>query len=156
MKSLNKLYLIFFLPALFVGCDVLKVKNEDVLVAKSVAVSSDVQVITDSMKSVSKDDAKLMYMQFGGLVEYMTHTKNVTTTKELVQLIAEFQTDYGYTREKYTEYTDAVEAFLMKQGYKQPKTIVDVASEENQVARSKVIADIKVIADAAKLVMEKK
>ena len=134
------------------GCD-LKVSNNNAV--KAVPASPEATVIADSMTDVSKEDAVIIYKQFAGLTSYLGSTKKISSTSELVAVIGRFQSDYGYTREKYRKFTDAVEVFLVKQGYKTPKSIVENSNGDKEVSRSKVIEDMKVIADGSKIAVER-
>lgn len=146
-------YLFLILPLLFCGCDQIKFTGSAVV---QVEYSEDAKLIASSMSSVSKEDAEVMCMQFSGLAAYLLHTKKITKTSDLVKLITSFQEDYGWTREKYKTYTDAVETFLKKQGYETPKSIVDnVTDNTKEVSFTQVINDMTTLGDAAKLTLEK-
>lgn len=123
----------------------------------SAELSTQAKVVSESMSDVSKDDCEIMFKQFTGLAEYLTHSgKNITTTPQVFELIKKFQTDYGWSREKYTKYTDAVEKYLTDKNYKLPKKLVDSVSDDKvEILRSQVILDIKELGTAAKLALEK-
>jgi hypothetical protein len=130
--------------------------KNDARVVGVASVDSSVQTIVDSMKDVSKEDAETCYKVFSGLALYLEQTKKVQTTLEAFTLVQTLQTDFGYTREKYKPYTDAVEKFLIDKGYKKVKKITDASASETEVVRSTIVADIRVIAEAAKVVMNGK
>lgn len=115
------------------------------------SVSPDVQSISQSMSKMDKRDIEIVYKQFSGLAQYLEYTsaKKVDSTPKLFKVINDFQNDYGYTKGKYVEYTDSVEKFLLKNEYKLPKKI-------DSTNLNKVITDMKVLADAAKLAMKDK
>lgn len=121
--------------------------NNPVVVRDSV----DVQTISQSMSKMEKRDIEIAYKQFSGLAQYLEYTsaKKVDSTLKLFKVINDFQNDYGYEKGKYTEYTDSVEQFLLKNEYKVPKKI-------DSTNLKKVITDMKVLADAAKLAMKDK
>ena len=149
---LNRLnpYIIFFL-LIICGCD-------KVSITKPVELTKEVKEISSAMQHVDSDKCALMYKQFAGLSEYMKHSgKKVDTTPKVFKLIDGFQTDYSYTREGNKEYTDAVETFLKSRGYLKPKKVVDsVIDTEKEVARDTVVADMKMLAEAAKVALENK
>lgn len=153
---IHKLLLsILIITSLCSGCDSIKIKQDTQQVVAITSYSEDAKTIADSMKNISKDDAELMYMQFSGLAQYMSHTKKIKTTAELNKIFGSFQQDYGYSREKYKAYSDAVEAFFLKNGYQETKNIVDnVADSTKEISRSQVIEDMKILGDAAKLALE--
>jgi len=144
---------------LLMGCNVKPSEhnNKQPAVVKAVKkVDKDVQSIVDAMNDVSKSDTELMYMQFGGLALYLQNTDKITTVKELNQIFARFQTDYGYKREKYKDYSDAVQGFFEGRGYKKFETITSGKTRGSAISRDQVISDLQVLADAAKASLEKK
>ncbi len=150
----NFLFTITVLSA-FAGCDGIKFKDGTQTVAP---VSADVKMIADSMEKVPVDTCKLMYKQFAGLVNYMEFAGGrITNTGQLEKVLVEFQTEYSYTREQYTDYSDAVDLFLKKRSYEDIKTIVtNVTDESKEKARTDVINDYRILAEGAKLAMERK
>lgn len=151
MKLINSL--IVAIPLVFVGCDFVKVKDPVAAVEK-VEYSQEAKEVAESMKDMSDEHKKLMYMQFGGLSEYLSKTNKIEKTADLLKVIQSFQTDYGYTKGQYSSYTDAVEKFLTNKGYKTPKSIVQNPTSDKEISRSQVIKDIRELGDAAKLAME--
>ena len=123
---------------------------------KVVVDDSAVKLIADSMKDVSKEDAIVMRKLFVGIEQYLPVGKKLDTTLKVFTLIKTVQEDYGYSKGKYVVYTDAVEKYLKDKGYAKPKKIVDGDPKENEVARSVVVADLKVLADAARSHLESK
>lgn len=141
--------------------------QSNVIVVKDTINDSD--VIFNSMKDVDEATCILAYKQFNGLADYLQATKKIDSVLKLMKVIEDFQKDYGYTREKYVAYTDAVEAFLKKGGYGYPMKIVDSPDSSHvividnkgttvpgEIARDKVISDMRVLANAAKLAIEQK
>jgi hypothetical protein len=140
--------------------------SNNVVVIKD--TSDDVTVLLNSMKNVDEATCILAYKQFNGLADYIQATKKVDNVLKLMKMIEDFQKDYGYTREKFVTYTDAVEAFLKKGGYGYPMKIVDNpdpthtisieggSTVPGEIARDKVISDMRVLANAAKLSIEQK
>lgn len=140
---------------------------------RSVEVSKDAIDIAVAMKDVDADKCTIMYKQFAGLSGYMKSAgKSVDTTEKLFKLISAFQKDYQYNGTS-KDYTDAVEAFLMKQEYKYPMKIVDKVSDPvvvqvvelkdgtkstvpAEVARDKIVSDMRILADAARIAIGKK
>ena len=149
-KLLTKLAIIITLVC-SIGCDKIvlnapKVQNTSATAVVSTANAS----IYDSMVAdkVSKEDAEILYKNFRGLAEYLPHTKKLDNTVKVFQLVKDFQMDYNYSRGSYKGFTDAVEKFLTDAGYKKAKKIVDADAKENEVLKSQVTSDIRVIADS--------
>lgn len=127
---------------------------------KPVELSKDAKDISITMKSMDADKCAIAYKQFAGLSEYMKNAgKDVDTTPKMFMLIERFQTDYSYVRDSADakDYIDAVEAYLKVKGYEDPRQIVDTVTDDKaQVSRKSIIADMKVLADAAKVALEAK
>lgn len=152
-----KLYTLALIPLLLVcGC---KVKTPENHIAKHNVVANDdeIQDIVKSMSRVSKEDAEIMYKQFGGLAAYMTYTENITTLRELNSIFKRFQEDYGYSRDKYPAYTKAVEQFFLDRNYNDYTDIVTGKSRKQGISRDTVINDMHILAEAARIsLMDKK
>lgn len=118
---------------------------------KTSSDNPDIQTISQSMSKMEQKDIEIAYKQFSGLAQYLEYTsaKKVDSTLKLVKIIDDFQSDYGYTRNKYPEYHESVKEFLTKSQTTKPQKI-------DSSNLNKVIADMKVLADAAKLAMKDK
>jgi len=119
-----------------------------------------VQTLVDSMKDVPKEEAEKLYTVFSGLALYVEQTEKVTTTLRVEQLISEIEKDFGYDKGKYSDFSTAVKKFLTDKGWKSAKTIVKEVSTNadeaaKQVTRDSVVADIRVISEAAKTIRDK-
>lgn len=151
---------IFLILIVLSGCN-LKVNNTDnkTIVNKEVSVES--SNISKSMSGISEENCKLMYKQFMGLSLYLKNSNSrLSTTNDILKTISEFQKDYGYTISN-SEYTDAVELYLIKKGYPKegssPKKIVEIVSDTStEKSKSEVISDMEELAIAAKLAIKAK
>lgn len=115
------------------------------------------QDIAKAMKSMSREDVEIAYKQFKGLADYMEHTSKITTTAELNGVVARFQEDYGYTREKYKTYSNKIENFFNDAGYKDATNIVPSKKKgSTDLLRADVIDNMNTLAEAAKIALETK
>lgn len=140
---------------------------KQVVVIKDAGVD-DTTLLCNSMKDVDEATCVLAYKQFNGLADYLQATKKVDNVLKIMRMVEDFQKDYGYTREKFVAYTNAVESFLKKSGYSYPMKIVDTpdvthvitidggSTVPGEIARDKVISDMRILANAAKLAIEQK
>lgn len=127
-----------------------------VVPVSSVVVDPAVAVISASMDSVEKQDADKLYTIFSGLSLYVSQTEKVDTTLKVVQLCGLVETDFNYSKGKYTVFTDAVEKFLSDKGYKKVKKIVAIVTDDTkEMARSSIVSDLNVIAQAAKSIRDR-
>lgn len=161
LKNILILMLFFF-----IGC------NLNSSETSVVQVDPQVKIIAESMKTVKKEDCLIMYKQFSGLSEYLKNSgKNIDTTPKVWALISGFQTQYGWQRETYKEYTDSVEKYLAEKKYQIPRKILsdddpsanemvnypisaEVVIEVKNLTRSELISDMQVLADSAKLALQ--
>lgn len=108
---------------------------------------SSVDVQSEYLKKVSEEFAKiestedklLIYKLFSGAGEYLDASSFTGNTSQFEPLLGKVQSSYGWKREKYPVFTDAVSAYLVSVGYDEPKQIVTSAERE---AFSKIFKDL--------------
>jgi hypothetical protein len=125
------------------------------------AVDPAVQALVDSMKDVPKEDAAKLYTIYSGLALYIEQTEKVNKTMRVEQLIFEVNNDFGYTTGRFPAFSTAQKSFFTNKGWEDAKNIVSVISNDAEIAkkqtlRSAVVSEIKVLADAAKVVRDAK
>lgn len=135
---------------LLIGCVNKPLVNQD--------APKDTVVITESMTDVSISDSEVLYKIFSGLSYFMKNAgKSIDTTPKLFKLIEDVQKEYDYKREKYVKFSYSVAKYLETNGYKQPKNIIDIVTDDKkEIAREKVVTDMQSLADAIKRHMDKK
>ena len=74
-------------------------------------------------KIENKDDRILIYKLLSGAAEYLKHAKNLDNTSQFDPILARVQTSYGWDRERYPEFTDAVSSYLVAAGYEEPRKL---------------------------------
>lgn len=143
---MNKL--LYIIPFVIIGCT-------EQITPTANQVDPQIQAIVVSMADVSKEDAEKLYMVFGGLGLYIQQTEKVDTTLKVVSLVKSLEADFKYIA-SHKEYTDAVEKFLTDKNYKKVKKIVSVVNDDTkEFSRTQVVADVIVIAQAAKIVKDR-
>lgn len=113
-------YILALLLLLPIGC--IEVKQDEEVASF---------VLTDSLKGVQKEFAKiesredkdLIYKQFAGAASYIDNAENLDTSAKFEVLVGKVQTSYGWDREKYPDFTDAVSVYLVEQGFDVPRTL---------------------------------
>lgn len=113
-------YILALLLLLPIGC--IEVKQDEEVASF---------VLTDSLKSVQKEFAKiesredkdLIYKQFAGAASYIKNAEKLETTAGFEALLGKVQTSYGWDREKYPDFTEAVSNYLVEQGFDKPRTL---------------------------------
>jgi hypothetical protein len=98
---------------------------------------SDVQLFVDVVASTpeldkvkeefnkieSKEDKLLIYKLFAGASEYLAAAETLQSTNQFDPILGKVQTSYGWNREKYSKFTDAVSEYLVSVGYDEPKAL---------------------------------
>jgi hypothetical protein len=110
---------------------------------KTVFISSDTPQLTKVAEEFNKIesalDKLLIYKLFAGAGEYLSVSDFSGNTSQFDPLLGKVQSSYGWKREKYSAFTDAVSAYLVSVGYDVPKQI---ATEADRQAFSKIFKDL--------------
>ena len=94
-------------------------------------------VMTKSLKRIKSEyenlrdkDKEIIYKQFSGAYLFLKTNKSIKKTSDFDPILGKVQSDYGWNREKYPEFTEAVSDFLVEQGYDEPKTLDNDSDRE--------------------------
>ena len=136
---MKRLFLSLVLITGLAGCN-LDLKIEPT----SKPINPESQKIADSMSTWSKEEKEIVYKQYTGLAELVKNTNSIKSTVEVEKLFRSFNEIYNY-KPKSQVITD----YLVSKKYEDP---VLLEGEK----RAKFIEDILVIADGAKIALEKK
>jgi len=71
----------------------------------------------------SREDKLTIYKLFAGSAEYLTNSKSLQSTQQFDPILGRVQSSYGWNREKYPAFTDAVSEYLVSVGYNEPKPL---------------------------------
>ena len=71
----------------------------------------------------SREDKLTIYKLFAGSAEYLKNSKSLQTTRQFDPILGRVQSSYGWNREKYPAFTDAVSAYLVSVGYNEQKPL---------------------------------
>lgn len=118
--------------------------------AKTAAVSDEKSVIVaDGVQKEfaniqSKEDKLLIHKLFSGSAEYIKNAKILGSTSQFDPVLGKVQSSYGWNREKYPKFTDAVSEYLVSVGYDEPK---ELATPEARLDFSKIF---EALAEATK------
>ena len=87
-------------------------------------VATALSKVTKEYKNIEdKEDKILIYKLLSGAAEYLKHAKKLKDTSQFDPILGKVQTSYGWEREKYPEFTDAVSDYLVASGYEEPRTL---------------------------------
>lgn len=85
--------------------------------------------IADSLSGAKKEDCVKMYGIFTAFSQYVKDGhKGVNNTKQMFDLWKNTLDNLGWDKEKYSKFTDAVEAELKSRGLEDPKPMSEVKS----------------------------
>jgi hypothetical protein len=153
MKNNNIILLILGMVTAFVAYDRFfneAIDKSQVLVSGSseviVSDSSDLiaQVSDEFNKIESKDDKILIYKLFSGAANFLEVCEDMDGTYQFDPILSKVQTSYGWDREKYPSFTDAVSNYLISVGYDIPKPL---KTKEERMEFSKIF---KALSEATK------
>ena len=75
-------------------------------------------------------DRALIYKLFSGSSEYLKHSVSLSDTSQFDSILGRVQTSYGWNRESYPEFTQAVSDYLAAAGYDTPRKLDTKESRE--------------------------
>ena len=91
---------------------------------KRKAVAKALDKVRDAfVKIESEADRALIYKLFAGSAEYLSHAVSLQTTAQFDPMLGRVQSSYGWEREKYDDFTDAVSDYLVEAGYDEPRKL---------------------------------
>lgn len=123
-----------------VGIDLSKFIKPIEQTVASATQSTGLELVKEEFKKIeSKDDRILIYKLFAGSADYLTNVKTLTQTSQFDPVLGRVQNSYGWSREKYPKFTDAVSAYLVSVKYDEPKKL---SSKEDIAAFQKIFADL--------------
>ena len=79
----------------------------------------------------STEDKLTIYKLFAGSAEYLQNCKSLQTTRQFDPILGRVQSSYGWNREKYPQFTDAVSEYLVSVGYDEPKPLTTDQQRKN-------------------------
>lgn len=115
----NKAILI---AALFVGA--VGYENYTATAPQVIADDSPVDGVSKAFSEIqSREDKLTIYKLFAGSAEYLQNCKSLQATQQFDPILGRVQSSYGWNREKYPAFTDAVSEYLLSVGYNEPKPL---------------------------------
>ena len=118
---MKKAILVIALLVGFAGCQLNAPAGPQV-----VASSSELDQVSQVFSNIqSKEDKVLIYKLFSGSAEYLKNCKSLQATQQFDPILGRVQSSYGWNREKYPEFTDAVSSYLVAVGYNVPKPLTN-------------------------------
>lgn len=88
------------------------------------------KVAEEFSKIESKEDKLLIYKLLAGSAEYLQAAKKLNSTGQFDPVLAKVQSSYGWDREKYSDFTDAVSDYLVSEKYDEPKELSSKSDRE--------------------------
>lgn len=115
----NKAILI---AALFVGA--VGYENYTATAPQVIADDSPADGVSKAFSEIqSREDKLTIYKLFAGSAEYLQNCKSLQATQQFDPILGRVQSSYGWNREKYPAFTDAVSEYLVSVGYNEPKPL---------------------------------
>jgi hypothetical protein len=110
-----------------------QVNPEVQTVTANVVVSeSPIDVVKLEYNKIESDaDRQLIYKLFGGAAEYLRAAETLSGTQSFGPILGRVQTTYGWEREKYPAFTDAVSDYLVSVDFNTPKELDTARARED-------------------------
>ena len=91
---------------------------------KEVVTVAKIEVVKEKFSQITDEEDKvLIYKLFSGASEYLKNAKKLENTSQFDPILGRVQSSYGWAREKYPDFTDAVSEFLIESGYDEPRKL---------------------------------
>ena len=105
-----------------------------------VAPNSFLAKITDEFNKIeNNDDRLLIHKLFAGAGSFLEVCETLDGTYQFDPILAKVQTSYGWDREKYPKFTDAISNYLVDVGYDIPKPL---KTKEERLAFAKIFKNL--------------
>lgn len=87
-------------------------------------LSSELKKVSEEFNKIeSKEDKLLIYKLLAGSAEYLNAVKSLNNTGQFDPVLGRVQSSYGWNRDKYSDFTDAVSKYLVSEKYDEPKEL---------------------------------
>ena len=96
--------------------------NNDMHIIQS--ISPELENVKNQFNKIeSNTDKELIYKLFVGSAEYLNACETMLATNQFDPILGRVQSSYGWKRDKYPAFTDAVSEYLISVGYDKPKAL---------------------------------
>ena len=103
---------------------ILDEESEAALVVVADELSDELDVVKAEFEKIEfAEDRKLIHKLFAGGGDYLLVCETLLNTSQFDPLLGKVQSSYGWDREKYPDFTDAVSDYLVSVGYDTPKEL---------------------------------
>lgn len=88
-------------------------------------VASELKEVQEEFNKIeSKEDKLLIYKLIAGSAEYLKASESLKNTGQFDPILGKVQSSYGWNRDKYPKFTDAVSEYLVSEKYNEPKQLL--------------------------------
>lgn len=93
-------------------------------IGSDVEISEELEIVQEEFQAIeSREDKLTIYKLFAGAGDYLSVCEDLSDTSQFDVLLAKVQTSYGWNRERYPEFTDAVSDYLISVDYDEPQLL---------------------------------
>jgi len=136
-RKVNKLTISLCL--LLTGCTI-NIQRKDVEAILPVGNTPELVRVEQTFNSISSQEDKLtIHKLFSGAAEYLSNCQELDSTGQFDPILGKVQTSYGWQRDKYSSFTDAVSDYLVSVDYQEPKKLT---TPEQRQAFAKIFQDL--------------
>lgn len=102
--------------------------------------SDELQLVEEEFAKIdSTEDKELIHKLFFGAGEYLSKCQTMVNTSQLDPVLGKVQSSYGWERDKYSDFTDAVSDYLVSVEYDIPKNLT---TDKERKAFAKIFQDL--------------
>lgn len=117
-------------------------KKDNTVVVSGSSDTKEIQKVKEEFNKIqSQSDKLVIYKLIAGAGEYLEVAENLQTTAQFDPIFGKVQTSYGWSREKYPDFTSAVSNYLVSVKYDEPKKLSTKEDKQNFAAIFKNLAE---------------
>ena len=139
MNKNNSTSLVISVAAMIIAGSVWLMKSDQAMPIQNDA-SNELKLVQEEFTKIdSKEDKELIHKLFSGGAEYLLKCETMVNTSQFDPILGRVQSSYGWERDKYSDFTDAVSDYLVGVGYDIPK---DLKTSQERKDFAKIFKDL--------------
>jgi hypothetical protein len=105
------------------GCLQTKDETPEQKEANTIVLTDELSAVKEEFLKMDEDDQDSVYMQIAGAALYIKNSKSLGKTSDFDPILGRVQSSLGWDRGKNPDFTDALEKYLISQGYTEPREL---------------------------------
>lgn len=139
MNKDNSTSLVISIAAIIIAGWVWLMKSDPAVSIQNDA-SDELKFVEENFNNIdSTEDKELIHKLFSGAGEYLSKCQTMVNTSQFDPILGRVQSSYGWERDKYSDFTDAVSDYLVSVEYDIPK---DLKTNQERKDFAKIFKDL--------------